>query len=65
MELEQKVKLFEKQKTFLEHQLDFQTEKAIFFDMMINIAEKELKIPIRKKSLSEPLTPTEQSEKDR
>ncbi len=49
MELEQKVRLLEKQKTFLEHQVEQSEKKAILFDMMIDIAEQEFKIPIRKK----------------
>ncbi|WP_217495808.1 helix-turn-helix domain-containing protein [Mangrovivirga cuniculi] len=49
LELEQKVKLLEKQKASLEKKLEFTDKKAIFFDMMIDIAEEELKIPIRKK----------------
>ena len=52
MELEQKVRLLEKQKKSLEHQLERTDKKALFFDMMIDIAEEEFKIPIRKKSLS-------------
>lgn len=51
LELEQRVKLLEKQKASLEKQVDIAEQKAIFFDMMIEIAEKELKVPIRKKSL--------------
>ena len=51
LELEQRVKLLEKQKSSLEKQVEIADEKAIFFDMMIDIAEKELKVPIRKKSL--------------
>lgn len=53
IELEQRIKLLEKQKASLEQQVEMAEEKAIFFDMMIDIAEKELKIPIRKKSLPE------------
>ncbi|MBP1630662.1 MAG: hypothetical protein H6Q15_1555 [Bacteroidetes bacterium] len=56
LELEQKVKLLEKQKHLLEHQLENAEQKAIFFDMMIDIAEEELNIPIRKKSLPEQST---------
>jgi transposase-like protein len=52
--LEAKVRLLEKQKQSLENQLKFQQDKAIMFDMMIDIAEKELNIPIRKKSVPEP-----------
>lgn len=48
-ELEQKVQLLEKQKAFLEKQLENSDKKAIFFDMMIDMAEKEFKISIRKK----------------
>lgn len=64
-ELEQKVKLIEKQKNLLEQQLEFQSEKAIFFDMMIDLAEKDLNIKIRKKCLPEQSTPTAKSDKDR
>lgn len=54
MELQQKVRQLEQQKASLERELKFQQDKAIMFDMMIDIAEKELNIPIRKKSLPEP-----------
>lgn len=53
MELEQRIKLLEKQKKGLENELEQTDKKAIFFDMMIDIAEEEFKIPIRKKSLSD------------
>ncbi len=53
LELEQKIILLEKQKNFLELQAERSHKKAILFDMMIDIAEKEFKIPIRKKSLPE------------
>ena len=49
LELEQKVKLLEKQKAFLEKQVETADKKAIIFDMMIDLAEKEFNIPIRKK----------------
>ena len=55
MELEAKVRLLERQNQSLEQQVKFQQDKAIMFDMMIDIAEKELNIPIRKKSVPEPL----------
>ena len=45
LELEQKVKVLEKQKAFLEAQADRSDRKAVLFD----IAEKEFNIPIRKK----------------
>lgn len=51
LELEQKVKLLEQQKASLEKAVDIAQEKAIFFNMMVDIAEKEFNIPIRKKSL--------------
>ncbi len=63
MELEQRVKLLEKQKSSLEKQLELSDEKVIFFDMMIDIAEKEFKIPIRKKSLPEQSNNTQKSKK--
>ena len=50
MELEAKVKLLEKQKSFLERQAFVADKKAIIFDMMIDIAEEEYKIDIRKNS---------------
>jgi transposase-like protein len=53
LELEQKVKLLEKQKNFLEKQIETADKKAIIFDMMLDIAEKEYNIPIRKNSLPE------------
>ncbi len=65
MELEQKVKLLEKQKKSLEVQLERTDKKALFFDMMIDIAEEELKIPIRKKFLSDQSKNSEQSTKKR
>ncbi len=49
LELEAKVKLLEKQKAFLEHQVDRADRKAVLFDMMIDLAEKEFNVPIRKK----------------
>lgn len=50
IELEAKVKLLEKQKAFLEHQANVADKKVIIFDMMIDLAEKEYKIGIRKNS---------------
>ena len=49
LELEQQIKLLEKQKSQLENQVNTADKKAIFFDIMIDIAEEEFKIPIRKK----------------
>ena len=58
LELEAKVKLLEKQKAFLEQQASRADKKAIIFDMMIDLAEKEYKIDIRKNSSPEQLTNT-------
>lgn len=51
LELEQQVKLLEKQKAYLEKQVETSDKKAIIFDMMIDLAEKEYNIAIRKNSL--------------
>ena len=56
MELEAKVKLLEKQKSFLERQAFVADKKAIIFDMMIDIAEEEYKIDIRKNAPPEQST---------
>ena len=50
MELEAQVRLLEKQKATLERQAFVADKKAIFFDMMIDLAEKEYHIDIRKNS---------------
>ena len=50
MELEAQVKLLEKQKALLEREAFVADKKAIIFDMMIDIAEKEYQIDIRKNS---------------
>jgi transposase-like protein len=50
LELEAKVKLLEKQKALVEHQASQAAKKAIIFDMMIDLAEKEYHIDIRKNS---------------
>ncbi|WP_424961088.1 transposase [Ekhidna sp.] len=63
MELEAKVKLLEKQKKLLEHQVAQADKKSIIFDMMISLAEKEYSIPIRKNSLPEQSTSTENDTK--
>lgn len=51
LELEQKIKLLEKQKSFLEQQVERSDMKVAFFDMMVDMAEKEYNISIRKNSL--------------
>lgn len=48
LELEQEVRLLKKQKAFLEKQVEQSDKKAILFHMMIDLAEKEYNIPIRK-----------------
>lgn len=53
MELEAKVKLLEKQRAYYEHLANFSDKKVIIFDMMINLAEKEYQIDIRKNSSPE------------
>jgi len=65
LELEAKVKLLEKQKAYLEHQVDRSDRKAVLFDMMIDLAEKEFNIPIRKKCLPEQSTVADKKEKKR
>lgn len=59
MELEAQVKLLEKQKAFLEKQAYVADKKAILFDMMIDLAEKEYRIDIRKNSAPEQSTISE------
>ena len=63
LELEQQVRLLEKQKAFLEHQVERADKKAIFFDMMIDLAEKEFKIPIRKNYLPNQLDNSQKTKK--
>jgi transposase len=65
LELEQKVRLLEKQKAFLEKQVEQADKKAIIFDMMIDLAEQEYKIPIRKNSLPEQSKSTNPKNKKR
>lgn len=56
MELEAQVKLLEKQKALLEREAFVADKKAIIFDMMIDIAEQEYQIDIRKNSSPEQST---------
>lgn len=63
IELEQQVRLLEKQKAFLEKQVETSDKKAIIFDMMIDLAEKEFNIPIRKKCSPEQLIITGKNKK--
>lgn len=50
LELGQQIKLLEQKNKSLERDLSDSKKKAAFFDMMIDIAEEELNISIRKKS---------------
>ena len=52
-ELQQKIKLLERKNARLEKELELKDMKAEFFDMMIDIAEKEYNINIRKNSFPE------------
>lgn len=52
-ELEQKVRLLERQNRFLEQQIVEATDKAGILDKIIEIAEEDFKIQIRKKRLPE------------
>jgi len=61
MELEQQVKLLEKQKAMLEKQVERADKKSIIFDMMIDLAEKEYNISIRKNSSPEQSTTIEKN----
>lgn len=56
LELEQKIRLLERKNKRLEKELEMKDMKADFFDMMIDIAEKEYKIDIRKNSFPEQST---------
>lgn len=61
MELEQEVLLLKKQKAFLEKQVEQADKKSIIFDIMIDIAEKEYNIPIRKNSSPDQSTSTKKN----
>lgn len=53
MELEERVRMLERQNNRLQHELEMKDHKVAFFDMMIDMAEKEFKIDIRKNSSAE------------
>ena len=59
LELRQKVKLLERKNARLEKELEQKDMKAEFFDMMIDIAEKEYHIDIRKNAFPEQSSDTE------
>ena len=50
MELEERVKMLERQNNRLQHELEMKDHKVAFFDMMIDMAEKEFNIDIKKNS---------------
>lgn len=58
LEFQEKVRQLEKKNARLEHELEMKDHKASIFDMMIDIAEKEYKIDIRRNSLPEQLKNT-------
>lgn len=53
LKLEQKVSLLEKQNARLKYQAEQSYKKAVLLDMMINLAEQEYNISIRKNSSPE------------
>lgn len=63
LELEAKVRLLEKQKAQLEQRSYIADQKAVIFDMMIDIAEKEYSIDIRKNLSPEQSTATARNKK--
>ena len=48
MELEERVKMLERQNNRLQHELEMKDHKVAFFDMMIDMAEKEFNINNKK-----------------
>ena len=51
LELKEKVKMLERKNARLEHELEMKDHKVALFDLMIDIAEKDLKVDIRKSIL--------------
>ena len=51
LELKERIKMLERKNARLEHELECQCHKAAFFDLMIDVAEEDLGIKIRKKVL--------------
>jgi hypothetical protein len=52
-ELEQKVRILEKEKLFLEQEMINASDKANILDRLIELAEQEYNIKVRKNSLPE------------
>lgn len=65
LELEAKVKLLEKQKARAEHLAERADKKVIIFDMLVDMAEKEYDIQIRKNYKPELSTSIEKNTKKR
>jgi len=65
LELEAKIKLLEKQKNRAEHLAERADKKAIIFDMLVNLAEKEYRIDIRKNYTPDLSTSSKKSTKKR
>lgn len=65
LELEAKVKLLEKQKARAEHLAERADKKAIIFDMLVDLAEKEYQIDIRKNYTPDLSTSSKKSTKKR
>lgn len=63
VELEAKVKLLEKQKARAEYMAERADKKVIIFDMLVDLAEKEYDIQIRKNYTPELSTSTKKSTK--
>lgn len=57
--LRQRIRLLEKQNNRLSKELEKKDEKVAFFDLMIDMAEQEFEVPIRKKSLGDVLKSTD------
>ena len=51
LELKEKVKMLERKNARWEHELEMKDHKVALFDLMIDIAEKDLKVDIRKNIL--------------
>lgn len=62
-ELEAKVKLLEKQKARAEHLAERADKKVIIFDMLVDMAEKQYDIAIRKNYTPELLSASQKSKK--
>lgn len=65
LELEAKVELLEKQKARAEHLAERADKKSILFDMLVDLAEKEYKIDIRKNYTPDSSTSSKKGTKKR